>query len=144
MNFQFTHPECLLLLVPALAWVIWLFVKSDVQINAWRRWTACVLRLVITLALIFAISGFQWLRPQEGMNVFFLLDRSDSVPSPQQELAQQYINQVSTKKEKEDKAGLLVFGSDAAIEFNPNAAVDVQKINAVVGVDSRRGEISGS
>lgn len=135
MNFQFTHPEYLLLLPPALAWVIWLFIKSDVQINSWRRWTAGILRLIVTVALIFAVAGFQWLQKQEGMNVFFLLDHSDSVPPPEQEMAREYINRVAAKKEKEDKAGLLVFGTDAAIEFNPNAVVDVQKINAVVGSD---------
>jgi len=135
VNFQFTHPLWLLLLLPALAWVVGLFLKSDVQINAWRRWAALGVRTIITVALIFAIAGFQWLRPQEGMNVFFLMDRSDSVPSSQQELAQEYINQISTKKEKADKAGLLVFGTDAAIEFNPNPVVDVQKVNAVVGIE---------
>lgn len=135
MNFQFTHPEYLLLLPPALAWVIWLFIKSDVQINNWRRWAAGILRLIITAALILAVAGFQWLKKQEGMNVFFLLDRSDSVPAPEQELARDYINRVSASKHKEDKAGLLVFGSEAAIEFNPNPVVDVQKINAVVGSD---------
>ncbi|HAV63717.1 MAG TPA: hypothetical protein DCY13_15290, partial [Verrucomicrobiales bacterium] len=135
MNFQFTHPEFLLLLLPAVGWVVWLFLKSDVQINPWRRWSAMLLRLIITVALIFAIAGFQWLRPQEGMNVFYLVDRSDSVPSPQQEMAVDYINRTAAQKQKADKAGVLVFGTDAAIEFTPNPVVDVQKINAVVGTE---------
>ena len=142
MNFQFTHPYYLLLFFPAWAWVIGLFLKSDVQINAWRRWAAFSLRFIITTALIFAIAGCQWLRAQEGMNVFFLFDRSESVPSSQQELAQRYLNESATRKHKEDKAGLLVFGTDAAIEFNPNAVVDVQSINAVVGV--QRTDISAA
>ena len=45
MNFQFTHPLYLFTLLPALAWVVWLFVKSDVQIGAARRWTAFALRV---------------------------------------------------------------------------------------------------
>ena len=32
MHLQFTHPQFLLLLIPAAAWIIWLFIKSDVQI----------------------------------------------------------------------------------------------------------------
>jgi len=142
VNFQFTHPLYLVLLIPALAWVVWLSIKSDVQINPWRRWSVFALRLIITIALIFAVAGFQWLRPQEGMNVFFLLDQSDSVPNSQNEFALDYINRVSAVKEKEDKAGLLVFGTDAAIEFNPNSAVDLQKINAVVG--KKRTDISAA
>ena len=37
MRFQFTHPLSLVLLVPALAWVLWFAWKSDVQVGLWRR-----------------------------------------------------------------------------------------------------------
>jgi uncharacterized membrane protein len=135
MRFQFTHPYYLLLLVPALAWVIWFAWKTDVQVSPWRRWTALGIRLVVLTALIFAIAGLQWLRRVEGMNVFFALDRSDSVPSTQQEAAREYINRVSKEKKREDKAAVIVFGSEASIESSPNAAVDVEKIQAVVGTE---------
>jgi len=132
MNFQFTHPHYLLLLAPALAWVIWLAWKSDVQTSPWRRWTALGIRLGVLAALVFAIAGLQWLRPVEGMNVFFTLDRSDSIPSPQQEEAREYVNRTSKAKKKGDKAGVVVFGADAGIETMPNAAVDLQKVQAVI------------
>ena len=135
MNFQFTHPYYLLLLAPALAWVIWFAWKTDVQVSPWRRWTALVIRVVVLIVLVFAIAGFQWLRPVEGMNVFFALDRSDSVPSPQQESAREYVNRISKEKKKVDKAGVIVFGAEASIESSPNAAVDVPKIQAVVGTE---------
>jgi uncharacterized membrane protein len=135
MNFQFSHPYYLLLLAPALAWVIWFAWKSDVQVSPWRRWTALGIRTVVLLALVLALAGLQWLRPVEGMNVFLALDRSDSIPSPQQEAARAYINQVSKEKKKEDKAGVIIFGSEASIETSPNAAVDVEKIQAVVGTE---------
>ncbi|MHB8523047.1 MAG: glutamine amidotransferase [Limisphaerales bacterium] len=133
MRFQFTHPWWLVLAPLALAWVFWLAWKSDVQISAWRRWAAFGLRLVIVLALLLAITGLQWLRPLEGMNIFFVLDRSDSVPSPQQEAAREYVNRLAAKKKPVDKAGLVVFGTDAAIESSVNFALDVAKIQAVVG-----------
>src|SRR5215472_6256925 len=132
---QFTNPIWLLLLVPALAWVIWFALKSDVQVSAWRRWTALTIRLLVVVAIILAISGLQWLLPVEGMNVFFALDRSDSIPSPQQEAARDYVNKVAKRKQAQDKAGVIVFGSEASIEFTPNAAVDLQKIQAVVGTE---------
>jgi uncharacterized membrane protein len=135
MNFQFTHPYYLLLLAPALAWVIWFAWKSDVQVSPWRRWTALGIRAVVLIALVFAIAGLQWLRPVEGMNVFFALDRSDSIPSPQQEAAREYVNRICKEKKKEDKAGVIVFGAEASIESSPNAAVDLQKIQAVVGTE---------
>jgi uncharacterized membrane protein len=135
MKFQFTHPIYLLALIPALAWVIWFTIKSDVQVSAWRRWVAVAVRIVVLLLLVMAIAGLQWMRPLEGMNVFFLLDRSDSIPSAQQEGARDYVNKISKQKKKTDKSGVIVFGSEASIESSPNAAVDVQKIQAVVGTE---------
>src|SRR3989454_7742187 len=135
MRFQFTHPLSLVLLVPALAWVLWFAWKSDVQVGLWRRSMALAIRTVVLTALVFAIAGLQWRTPVEGMNVFFVLDRSDSIPSPQQEAAKDYVNQSSKQKKSEDKAGVIVFGSEASIESSPNSAVDLQKIQAVVGAD---------
>ncbi|HZO52823.1 MAG TPA: glutamine amidotransferase [Bryobacteraceae bacterium] len=133
MNFQFTHPHFLWLLIPAIAWVVWLTLKSDVHVAKWRKWTAFAIRMIVLLAIILAVAGLQWLRPLEGMNVFFLIDRSDSIPSTQQEGVRNFINRVAKEKEKPDKAGVLVFGTEAAIESSANPIVDVQKINAVVG-----------
>jgi len=135
MTFQFTHPYYLLLLLPALAWVIWFAWKTDVQVSPWRRWTALGIRILVLIALVFAIAGLQWLRPMEGMNVFFALDRSESIPSPQQEEAKDYVNRISKEKRREDKVGVIVFGAEASIESSPNAAVDLQKIQAVVGTE---------
>jgi uncharacterized membrane protein len=132
MNFQFSHPLWLLLLPPAWFWVLWLFWKSDVQINRWRRWAALIIRMVVVLAAVLAMAGLQWMRPLEGMNIFFLLDRSDSIPSPQQEAARKYVNEIAAAKKKNDQAGVLVFGTDAAIESSANRAIDLQKINAIV------------
>ncbi len=98
MKFQFTNPSYLLLLLPALGWVWWLVWKSDVQISRWRRWLAFTLRTLIVLALILALAGLQWKRALEGMNVFFMLDRSDSIPSPQQEFARNDVNQSPAAK----------------------------------------------
>jgi len=135
MHLQFTHPIYLLLLVPALAWVLWFALKSDVQVGAWRKWMALIIRTIVVVAIVFAIAGLQWLLPVEGMNVFFVLDRSDSVPAEQQETAKNYINATSKLKKNSDKVGVIVFGTDASIETTPNSAVDLQKIQAVVGTE---------
>ena len=135
MSFQFTQPYYLLLLVPTVAWLVWFTWKSDVQVSRWRRWLALALRLVVLLAVLFALAGLQFLRPVEGMNVFFLLDRSDSIPSGQQEAAREYVNHIAKLKRNVDNAGVIVFGSEASIETSPNPALDLQKIQAVVGTE---------
>jgi len=53
----------------------------------------------------------------------------------QQEAAKNYINATSKLKKNSDKVGVIVFGTDASIETTPNSAVDLQKIQAVVGTD---------
>src|SRR6266478_4883362 len=135
MHFQFTHPSYLLLLAPSLAWVIWFAWKSDVQVSNWRRASALAIRIVVLTALVFAIAGLQWLRPLEGMNVFFMLDRSDSIPSQQQDFAEGLIYKMAAQKKATDKAGLIVFGSEASIDRMPNVAIAKQKIEAVVGTE---------
>ena len=135
MKFQFTNPGWLAVLPVALGWLVWLAWKSDVQTGPWRRWVALGLRLVICLGLALGIAGLQWLRPLEGVNVFFLLDRSDSIPSAQQETAREYVNLASARKKAVDRGGVVVFGNGASIETAPNVKVNVQKIQAVIGSD---------
>lgn len=135
MPFHFTHPGWLLLLPAAVAWLVWLTLRSDVQAAPWRRWSALAVRLLVTTALVLALAGMRWLKPIEGMNLFFLLDRSDSVPADQQEQARAYVNRTSAEKKLVDRGGVVVFGNGAAIEITPNLQVDVPKIHAVVGTD---------
>jgi uncharacterized membrane protein len=132
MNYQFTSPLWLWLLPVAWGLAVWLAWKSDAQLSRFRRGVALTIRLLVLLLVVLALAGLQWLRPMEGVNVFFLLDRSESIPSPQQEGARKYVNTAAKEKKKEDKAGVLVFGTDAAIEISASPALDVQKINAVV------------
>lgn len=139
---QFSHPYWLLALLPALAWVFWLGWKTDVQITPWRRWTALTLRTIVCLALILAIAGLQWLLPVEGMNVFFVLDRSDSIPSAQQDSAKVLVNQLASLKKRDDKAGVIIFGTDASIDRMPNAAIDLEKVEAVV--DTQRSDLASA
>jgi uncharacterized membrane protein len=142
MNFQFSNPLYLLLLPPAVVWVIWLAWKSDVQISLWRRWAAFLIRLMIVVAVILAVAGLQWKQSMEGLNVFFLLDRSDSVPSPQQEAAREMVNKFASQKKLVDKAGVLVFGGEASIESSVTNAVDVKKIYSVIPTE--RSDISAA
>ena len=142
IKIQFTHPYYLLLLPLALAWIIWLAWKSDVQISKWRRWLAFSIRTLIVTGLVLALAGLQLLRPTEGMNVFFLLDRSDSIPQAQQDLARTYVTKTTAEKKRVDKTGIIVFGSEANIETTANVSVEESKVYSVVGKD--RTDIAGA
>jgi uncharacterized membrane protein len=132
MPFRFTHPQWLWLLLAALPWTVWWWRRSDVTLGRGRRWTTLVLRVLVVLALVFALAGWQWLKRMEGMNVFFVLDRSDSVPSEQQEWAREYVQRTAALRQRPDKAGVIVFGADAAIESSAQEQLGLEKIHAVV------------
>ena len=142
MSFQFSSPMWLWALVAVVPWVVWLTIKSDAPMDAWRKWVAMGLRMIIVLAVVFALAGLQWKKKVEGMNVFFLMDRSESIPSEKQQTEQSWVNHVCGTMEQSDKAGVLVFGSDAAIESSPQTKVDVQKIQAVI--NPQRTDISAA
>ncbi|HVY70014.1 MAG TPA: VWA domain-containing protein, partial [Verrucomicrobiae bacterium] len=142
MNFHFTNPWWLMAAALAVPWTLWLAWRTDVQISPWRRTVSLFLRMTIVTLLLLALAGLQWMRPLEGMNVFFVLDRSDSVPSPQQEAARAFVNKLAAKKKTIDRAGALVFGTSASIESSANPALDLQKIQAVVGTE--RTDIAGA
>lgn len=142
MPFQFTHPVWLWLLLPVVGWVVLWWWRSDVQVEPWRRGLALGVRLLVAVALVLALAGLQWRKPLEGLNVYFLLDRSDSVPEAQQQRALEYVNEVARAKKPVDRGGVIVFGNGAAIEFTPNTRVEVQKIHAVIGTE--RTDIAGA
>ena len=142
MQFQFTHPWWLLLLPVLGTAVVWLALRSYVQASPTRRRIGLALRLIVFAALVLALAGLQWKRPLEGLNVYFLLDRSDSVPSAQQEAAREYVNQAAARKQTIDQGGVVVFGNGASIETAPSRKVDLPKIHAVVG--GERTDIAGA
>lgn len=135
MSFQFTNPGWLWLLPLGVGWVLWWHAHSEVSAEPLRRHLALGLRLGVVTAVVLALAGLQWRQPLEGLNVFFLLDRSDSIPAAQQERSREFINEVARAKKPGDRGGVIVFGNGAAIETTPNARLDVQKIHAVIGTE---------
>ncbi len=135
MRFHFTHPMWLAALPAAIAWVVYLSMQTHVMLPGWRRYVAGGLRLACVTAVVLALAGLQWLHPQEGMNVVFLLDRSDSVPYAQQEWGRNLANELARSKPASDRAGLVVFGAEAALEASARPAFQTEKVLAVVPTD---------
>ncbi|MBL9138258.1 MAG: VWA domain-containing protein [Verrucomicrobiales bacterium] len=133
MPFQFTHPWWLLAAAAALWGVVHLALRSDSSLVGWRRWASLATRCLVTLALGLALAGFRIRFPVEGLNVFFVLDRSDSIPGEQQEASREMVNRLAARKKSVDRGGVVVFGADAAIESAANPVVDLPRVQAVVG-----------
>src|SRR5262245_33637219 len=127
---SFSHPAylLLLLLVPGL---ILISRRSLADLRPGRARLALALRLGIALLLIAALAGLQVARPSKRLCVLFLLDQSDSIPRDRQEAAIRFINDAAARMGPNDTAGLIVFGSDAYVEYLPRLGLKVGSIHTV-------------
>lgn len=119
IGFEFPWYLLLLTLLPVLWW--WSFRPLS-SLGNFRRTTALLLRSLIFVALVMAISGIQWKRISEKVSVIYVLDQSDSIPIAKRELMLEFVRQSSEKHrrvDREDRAGMIVFGRNAAIEIQP-------------------------
>lgn len=91
-----------------------------------RRWLAIGLRCGILLCLAAALAGTELVKKSDRLAVFFLLDKSNSVPEALRLAAAQSIRQSAEQyMTPKDDAGIIVFGEEARIELamGPNLAM---------------------
>lgn len=117
---RFTHPVALilLLLLPLVAFLGWSARGSGRK----RELAALSLRLVIVLALVLALAGFEAVRPADQLSVVYLLDASASMPPQARSAAEDWIRQSLTAMGPDDQAGVVVFGQDALVERSLSTA----------------------
>ena len=116
-------------------WILWLARRSHVMLTPWRSVTVAILRLLLMTVLLLALAGTQWRLPRDGLNIFYVLDRSQSIPAYQQDAIQDYVSASALLKRPDDGAGVVVFGSQAGVESSINHTFDFQQIHAVVDVE---------
>jgi uncharacterized membrane protein len=111
----------LALLALACLVVMWFYsYRRLAGLGAVRKWFALCLRTLVIVLLFFALAEIQFVRTSEKLTVLYLLDRSVSVPNDARKNEVDYVNAVIKEQRKgHDRAGALVFGRDAAIEFPP-------------------------
>ncbi|TWT52609.1 von Willebrand factor type A domain protein [Rubripirellula amarantea] len=117
----FDHPGYLwlLLAVPVLWWIGY---SSLAALGKLRRVLALGFRTVVWTAIVMALAGVQLVRTSDRVTVMFLLDQSESIPQVKRQAMLDYvIRNVRRHRDRtrEDRAGIIVFGRDAAIEIPP-------------------------
>lgn len=116
----------LLLIPPAIV----LFAKSKKRSKRGNQ--SSILRLISFVLLVTALTGIQLTRAAEKVNVVYLLDISDSIPEYMWKDALQYIEKKSSEMGALDTNGLIVFGSNASIEFTSLQNLPELKISSIV------------
>jgi uncharacterized membrane protein len=125
---SFSAPVYLLLLL-ALPLIVWLGWPARARRRSVREWLILALRVTLTVLIVFGLAGLELRRLSDRLSVVFLVDGSDSMRVPLQieteagpelttpyELGLAFVRQALTAMPTDDRAGVIVFGADAAIE----------------------------
>jgi len=122
-NFRlsFDSPGYLALLaVLPLLW--WASYRSLAGMGPVRRWVAIVLRSIVLTLLVFALADMQWKQLSDRLTVIYVVDESLSIPVKLQSAMIEYVDrEIRTHREAHiaDRAGVVVFGGEPAIEHPP-------------------------
>lgn len=111
----------LLALLPLLWWIGY---RRLAALGAVRRQAALLLRSAVVLAVVCALAGVQLVRISDRLTVLYLLDQSDSIPPDLRRRSLEFaIDSVRQHRNaaRQDQAGLIVFGRQAAVEVPPYA-----------------------
>ena len=109
----------LLLLLPAM-W--WFSFHSLSGLGRWRRLLALGLRTLVMLLIVAALAEMQYQRTSDRLTVIYLLDQSLSIPESRRDAMVRYVNasiRDQRQAEKDDRAGVIVFGRNAEVEVPP-------------------------
>src|SRR3954467_12135758 len=140
-NFKiaFDQPWWLLLLL--LVPVLWIFsFRSLSGLGPYRRIFALLFRTVVFTLLVLALAGVQLQKISDRVTVIYLLDQSESIPKLTREAMLEYVmkdikahrHEGDLTSATEDKAGVIIFGREATIEYPPFA----DEIRAVGSLES--------
>ncbi|HYH93514.1 MAG TPA: VWA domain-containing protein, partial [Candidatus Saccharimonadales bacterium] len=128
MGLSFDAPLALLLLIPALAITIVLYLGARRRLGAGRRRTALVVRTVLLTALVLALAGFRLILPVDRLATVFVVDLSDSVGNAGREDALAFLRETLEVMPDDDVAGIVAFGKEALVERLPSELEDIDRI----------------
>ncbi|MEL7234454.1 MAG: VWA domain-containing protein, partial [Chloroflexota bacterium] len=92
--------------------------------------TSLVLRLIILLLMILAISGAQVVRSADKLAVVFLVDVSDSIDPATQDAEFAYVAEAMESMGINDSAGIVLFGTNAVVERQVNNVRELGEIQS--------------
>ncbi len=116
MWVSFSRPLYLLLVPAAAALLWWSGRASFADLTGARKWVAWSLRGVIVASLIFALAGVQLIKTSKELVVTFVADQSVSIPPQERSRALEFIQASLSRKRPDQRAALVVFARDAAVE----------------------------
>ena len=128
MGIAFETPLALLLLVPALAVTMALYMSARRRVGAGRRRAALVVRTMLLSALVLALAGFRLVLPVDRLATVFVVDLSDSVGNEGRQEALAFLRETLDVIPDGDLAGIVAFGKEALVERLPSDLDEIDRI----------------
>lgn len=120
----FTRPVAFCLMAVAV-WMWWMSLNGYSGLNRSRALTALMVRLVLVGVFVALIAEPRAVRTNDRLSVIYALDISDSVGEATNKAAEFIATSVATKP-PDDEAGLITFGSNAAVELPPQPSFPLE------------------
>lgn len=128
LQIGFDKPQWLLALI--LLPILWaVSFRSLAGLGPYRRLFALGFRTLVLVLMVLALAEVQLKRISDRVTVMYLLDQSESIPKITREAMLRYVMEDVAKHRRkgdlqnasEDKAGVIIFGREATIEYPPFA-----------------------
>ena len=117
----FTNPLILLLAIPLLYGIFYLYKHSSVNIGSFRSKAVLTIRIIIILCLLLGLAGITFVKQSNKLCVLFAIDASNSIREISLKYAKWYINNSISNMGSDDQAGVLLFGEDTSLELAPSS-----------------------
>ena len=118
---QFVQPWWLLA-APLLIYLLWRMQREGyAEGSRTRRRFWLVVRSIIILLIVAALAGLQTRKSIRQNQILFLLDVSDSISAEQKQQAIAWMNRAIERIHTPDQVGVILFGSNAAVERFPRS-----------------------
>lgn len=131
----FTKPVWFFLLV-LTPWFWWQFESGCSGLYGLRGGLAQFVRLSIFGIFIMLLASPRAVRESRELNVIYTLDVSDSIGGNSVNKALKYITRTVQERPEKDKAGLIIFGKNAAVELPPRRAFPLESLNSYIQKDN--------
>lgn len=139
MSSPLTFDRPLLLLLLPAAWAaLWAIARySRLGLHPATRRQALILRAIAVSLLIFALAGAHLVKRSNNLTAIFLLDVSHSIRPDKRAQGLNYIRKALATKDRDDQAGVVVFGRTAYLEDAPSDTLQqLDGIHASVAGDA--------
>lgn len=118
---------------------LWLLLLAPVFLFTFRRQHSrargiviATVRILIFALLVLALAEPTLRRENDAVTTYFVLDQSGSIPEDMKSWSLDVAQRSARGKRRHDRAGLIVFGSQAVIEESPTPHFSVEQVFSVV------------